>query len=419
MLRLIHTSDWHIGQSLRGHGREREHRAVFADLCRLVVEQAADALIIAGDVFDSQNPSGEALRLLYETLRDLHAARPAMTMVVVAGNHDAAGRLEAPRDLLRAFNVHVVGNVRRQEGLVDSRRHLVPLRDAGGSVAAHVLALSYPTAACLPGLTRLEETGGGESQIVRAVRQLYAEMLDAVRDQVAGCPLIATGHLHVAGGLESEGAERRILVGGQHAVPPDVFPAEIAYVALGHLHRAQDLGGGRVRYSGSLFPLSATELGYAHGVTLVTLDGTRVATEHLPLARPVPFLRLPEQGELRLSELGAALQALVTRLALPPDLAVEQQPFVQVRLAREGLGSGFREEADRLAEALPLRLVEARAAPLAQPAPLVVADPLKPLSDHAAEDLFRLAFAARQQRDPDEAEMAVFHQVQALAAAEG
>ncbi len=94
-------------------------------------------------------------------------------------------------------------------------------------------------------------------------------------------PFVLTGHLHVAGGIESEGAERRILVGGQHAVPPDVFPAEASYVALGHLHKAQAVGRETVRYSGSLIPLSATEIPYAHGVTLVSVDGTSVQSRTL------------------------------------------------------------------------------------------------------------------------------------------
>jgi exonuclease SbcD len=117
---------------------------------------------------------------------------------------------------------------------------------------------------------------------------------------MGGLPFVLTGHLHVAGGIESEGAERRILVGGQHSVPHDVFPAEASYVALGHLHKAQAVGRDTVRYSGSLIPLSATELPYAHGDTLVGLDGTAVLSEHISIDRPVPFVRLPEAGDMRI-----------------------------------------------------------------------------------------------------------------------
>lgn len=290
MIRILHTADWHIGQTLRGFSREHEHRKVFDRLEEIVVERDVDALVIAGDVFDSQNPSGEAQQLFYNTLVRLSRARPQMTTVIVAGNHDAAGRLEAPRPLLEAFNIRVVGNVRRRAASTRPSRHLVPIADSSGTVAAHVLAVSYPTAACLPNLMRLDSEAG--SSVIAGVRSLYAEFVETLRQEIDGLPFVVMGHLHVAGGVESEGAERRILIGGQHAVPHDVFPAEASYVALGHLHKAQAVGRDNVRYSGSLIPLSATEQPYAHGVTLVSLDGARVISEHIPIDRPVPFLSL-------------------------------------------------------------------------------------------------------------------------------
>jgi len=125
------------------------------------------------------------------------------------------------------------------------------------------------------------------------VRSLYGELYQALAPKLADLPFIVVGHLHVRGGIESKGAERRILVGRQHAVPHDVFPADASYVALGHLHKAQSIGSiGVIRYSGSLIPLSATEQPYRHGVTLVTIDGAAVTTEHIEIPRPVPFLSL-------------------------------------------------------------------------------------------------------------------------------
>ena len=410
MIRILHTADWHIGQMLRGFSREHEHRKVFARLEEIVVERDVDTLIIAGDVFDSQNPSGEAQQLFYDTLVRLSRARPRMTTVIVAGNHDAAGRLEAPRPLLEAFNIRVVGNVRRRDGRIEASRHLVPIVDARGAVAAHVLAVSYPTAACLPNLTRLDGEAG--SPVVAGVRSLYAELTETLRLQMDSLPFVATGHLHVAGGIESEGAERRILVGGQHAVPHDVFPPEASYVALGHLHKAQAVGRDTVRYSGSLIPLSATEQPYQHGVTLVSLDGVKTVSEHIPIGRPVAFLRLPEAGDMRLADFGDHLRAL----DLQPDLPIGERPFVQVRLAREGLQPGFREEIDRIAESFPVRIVEARVT--AMPDALneaVIADPLIRLAERDPEDLFKLAFERELGVRPDAAHLDVFHRARAEA----
>jgi len=408
MIRILHSADWHIGHTLRGFSREFEHRKVFDRLEQIVMERDVDALIIAGDVFDSQNPSGEAQQLFYSTLVRLSRAQPRMAVIITAGNHDAAGRLEAPQPLLAAFNIHAVGNVRRRGGKIDATRHLIPISDRSGAVAAYVVAVSYPTAACLPNLTRLEgETG---SPIVAGVRQLYAELVDALRPQMGGLPFILTGHLHVAGGIESEGAERRILVGGQHAVPHNVFAPDAAYVALGHLHKAQSIGRDSIRYSGSLMPMSATEVPYSHGVTLVTIDGPSVLTEHIPIARPVPFLRVPESGDLRVSELADHLKAMNP----DNDLPLHLHPFVQIRLAREGLAPGFRDEVDRIGEEFALRVVDTRVtAATAGKDELKVSDPLIRLAEKNPEDLFRMAFERAHDSAPEPAHLDVFHQVAA------
>ena len=408
MIRVLHTGDWHIGQTLRGYGRQREHALAFAHIERIVIEREVDALVVAGDVFDSQNPSGESQRLFYEVLMRLNRARPDMTIVITAGNHDAAGRLEAPRALLEAIGVHVVGNVRRRDGAVDLSHHLVPLR-RGGEIAAQVLAVSYPTAACLPPLQRMTEGGG--SPIVGAVRTLYEHLFAAAEPRLSGVPLMVTGHLHVAGGLESEGAERRILVGGEHAVPADVFPQAARYVALGHLHKAQRVGRDSVRYSGSLIPLSAAEQPYRHGVTLVTLGAGAAEIEHIEIPRPVPFLRLPASGDMPLADLGDHLAAL----ALAPDLPMDARPYIQVRLAREGLLPGYRAEVDRIAESFPVRVVDVRVTVPPRAAIEIVESEAPPprLSERDPEELFRLAYRAKWDEEPEPAHLDVFHRARA------
>lgn len=410
-MRFIHTADWHIGQTLAGYDRAGEHDAVLAELVAHTARLQPDAFLIAGDVFDHQNPSGASLRIFYETLVALRRAAPKMTIVVTAGNHDAAGRLESARALFATMDIHVVGNVRRMKDGVDARGHLVTLHDAGGKPTANVLAVSYPTAACLPPFASLEIVDG-QSPIVEATRRLYRELADATGAISAGLPLIVMGHLHVAGGTESEGAERRILVGGQHAVGTDVFPPA-AYVALGHLHKSQTLGANRnVRYSGSLLPLSAAELAYSHGYTVVTLENGALSFEHVPLARPVRFERIPARGDLRFADLDASLAAL----APPEGTAVPQRPFVQVNLSREDLPPGYRAEADRLAEAHHIRIVETRVARPPETGHQQISTPGERLVELDPEHLFVRAFERQHGHAPDAKHLDVFH---AIAAASG
>jgi exonuclease SbcD len=414
MLRILHTADWHLGHTLRGYPRDFEQSAVLNSIIDIIQQREVDTLLISGDIFDSQHPSGESQSLFYRTLSRLHAARPTMNTVIIAGNHDAAGRLEAPHPLLESFNIRIAGNVRRADGRIDCSRHLLTLNDPTGAPYLHVLALSYPTAPCLPVISSAE-IEGGESNVIRSVRMLYDELHEALSPRLAGLPYIVMGHLHVRGATESEGAERRILVGGQHAVPPSVFPLGAAYVALGHLHKAQSIGSvGTIRYSGSLIPLSVTEQPYQHGVTLVTIDGTTVRSEHIDIPRPVPFLSLgAASAGIRLSELSDHLRDL----NLSPDIVPHLRPFLHIRLARHGLGSGFREQVERIASAFPVRIVEARPDPLLETLAHVFASTIsqRSLAQITPEEMFLKAFRRATESEPTSAHLEVFHRAYAEA----
>ncbi len=406
MLRILHTADWHLGQTLMGWSREYEHERALAALVEVAVERRIDALIVAGDVFDTQNPSPRAEALFFRTLVALRDRLPGLTVIVAAGNHDPAGRLEAPRPLFAALGIQAIGTVARVEGAIDLDRHLVPLPDASGAVAAHVLVLPYLGPASLPPIDRRSDEPG--SPVVRAVRAFHDAAIAAARARIGAAPLVVTGHLAVGGGIESEGAERRILIGGEHAVPADLFPADLAYVALGHLHRPQAMGRTQVRYAGSLFPLSATERDYEHGVSLVTIDGATVEVEHVTLPRPVPFLRLPTQGGLA----PEAIEAAFTELALAPDLPLEERPFVQLTVRLEAPAPGLKAELDRIAQAFPVRLVghtieRPRAPGLGDALPETAVD----LVDRDPEELFRLAFARRHGVAPEPAHLDAFAEI--------
>ncbi|MEK4033771.1 exonuclease SbcCD subunit D [Methylocystis sp. IM3] len=399
MIRLLHTADWHLGAALQGWSREPEHRAALAQLVALAKARDVDAVIVAGDVFDSLNPSAEAQRLLYDTLRDLRAACPRAAIALLAGNHDPAGRLEAPRALFEMAGVQSIGVVARREGALDAERHLIPIRAASGDIGAYLLALPYPRAADLP-VAGADVVG---SSVVWGVRALYREAAAAARAEIGAAPLVLTGHLHVAGGLESEGAERRILVGGEHAAPPDIFPADAAYVALGHLHRPQSVGRDTIRYSGALIPMSKTEIGYRHGATIVEIDAAGVATaEHVPFERSVPHLRLPAAGALAVSEIEPALSALALDLQTPHDA----RPFLHLAVRVEGPAAGLKSDVDALCEKFPVRLVSLA---VERPqAPDVAAAAPPRLAEREPVDLFREAFEATHRAPPSEAHLRCF-----------
>ncbi len=316
--RVLHTSDWHIGHELFGHGRDAEHD-VFLDwlLDRLRIEDA-DLLLVTGDIYDVANPPIAAMARLYRFLREATTQCPALTIAIIGGNHDSAARINLPSSLLGPSRVHLIGSLPRRDGATDCERLLIPLPGRDGVAVAWLAAVPY----CRPG-----DLGG------LGLPGLYAEVLNAGAEAAGHLPLILTGHLHVSGGDVSEQSERRITVGGEEAEAASLFDGRAAYIALGHLHRPQLIHGETpIRYAGSPFPLSAAERLYRHSVSIVDLGPDGAAIREEPIPRPAAFIAVPADGPLPLSDVEAAIAALELDADLPRGL----QPFLEVSVLVDG-----------------------------------------------------------------------------------
>lgn len=308
-LRLLHTADWHLGHTLHGIDRTHEHERLVEWILDAVVREEIDAVLVAGDVFDAANPPTEAQALWYRFLVEAWRRVPHLQVVVTGGNHDSAARLDATDPFLHAMRrLHVLGGVTRRDGAPDLERLVVPLEDRAGVTRAWVAAVPF---------LRATETGAGtEEAVAEGVRRFYRAVLDvAASRRGPDQALVAMGHLYLTGAQVSELSERRLVVGHASAVSHDVFPSEVAYAALGHLHLAQPVGGREnVRYSGSLLPLSLKERTYTHEVVIVDLDGPRAtAVRSVPLPRFVEILRVPEDRE------AAPVEEVLAELARLPD----------------------------------------------------------------------------------------------------
>ena len=199
-MRLLHTSDWHLGQTLHNFDRAYEHACFLGWLVETIAVEDIDVLLIAGDIFDNANPSAAAHRQLYRFLQQAKARVPHLQVVVIAGNHDSPGRLEAPTPLLEAHGTIVVGNVlRRGDGEIDLERLLVPLHDRDGNTAAWCLAVPFLRPGDLPRLRAAE----GEQPVQDSVRDpyqhgtalLYRQAHALARERAAaGQAIIAMGH---------------------------------------------------------------------------------------------------------------------------------------------------------------------------------------------------------------------------------
>jgi DNA repair protein SbcD/Mre11 len=409
-MRLIHTSDWHLGQLFYEYDRTEEHARFLAWLLDTLEAEAADALLVAGDIFDHANPSASSQKQLYRFLTEARRRQPRLNIVLVAGNHDSPGRLEAPSPLLQEFAITVVGQVTRGPGGVEAQRLCVPLKDASGRVAGWCLAVPFLRSADLPApapaMAVAVAGAGAESPAfvgpvppsgaaayLAGVRQLYQEALAHVLERRGdGQPVVALGHCHVDGGVISGDSERPIVAGGLDALPGDVFDPRLAYVALGHLHRPQPVAGdGRIRYSGAPLPLSFSEIEYQHQVVCVDLDGDRLAD--------VRAVRVPRfAGLLRLPAAPAPVEQVLDMLrgyVFPAGDGL--RPYLEVLVRLDGPEPGLRARVDEAIAGRPVNLARIDTSCDGSGAGREAAEPasLDDLARLAPEDIFRQLYLNR------------------------
>lgn len=354
-MRLLHTSDWHLGQTLHNYERTYEHQCFLDWLLDTIVAEQPDALLIAGDVFDNANPSAAAHKQLYRFLQQAKARAPQLDIVVIAGNHDSPGRLEAPGPLLEAHGTTVIGHIlRNADGEIDLERMVIPLHAKDGSIGAWCLAIPFLRPGDVPRMPATEDENPPDPYL-SGIAMLYAQAFALAQSKLApGQAIVAMGHCHMVDGQASLDSERRIVIGGSEALPAAMFDPSIAYAALGHLHLAQRVGQKEhLRYSGSPLPLSFAEVGYRHQVLRVDLAGgiAREVTA-LPVPRAVDLLRVPPQPA-PLDEALAALEALDL-----PDLPPHVQPFLEVRVLLDAPEPGLRGRIEAAIAGKPVRLAK-------------------------------------------------------------
>jgi exonuclease SbcD len=324
-VRFLHTADWHVGKTLRGRSRMEEYAKALDQVAGIAVEGEVDAVLVAGDVFDSPAPPPEAEKLVYDFLARLLPHRIAC--VVIAGNHDHPKRLGALASLLEGLRIHVRPEVRPpgEGGVVR-----VPSRDGTEEAAIAVLPF-VPERRVVDACTVMD----AEHEWFDTYRRRIEEILAAlVRALPAGSVTIALAHLLVEGARVGTG-ERELHLGEVYGVDPQQLPSTVQYVALGHLHRPQEiLAPAKARYPGSLIELDFGEQDQEKSVVVVD-------------ARP----RRPPGIELVRLTAGRRLRTVEGTLERLRQIAGETgTDYLRVRVKAEGPTPGL---ADRVKELLP------------------------------------------------------------------
>ena len=269
-MRILHTSDWHLGQHFMGKTRQAEHRAWCDWLMQTVQDQQADALIIAGDIFDTGTPPSYAREQYNDFIVQMHGT--GCQLVIVAGNHDSVAMLNESKGLLGKLNTQVIATVGAEPD-----EQVLLLTQRNGDVGAIVCAIPFLRPRDIQRSQAGQSADDKQSDLQQAIAEHYAQLYaraEAKRAELGvKVPIIGTGHLTTVGVSLTESV-REIYVGSLTAFPTDAFPA-FDYLALGHIHRPQKVAGlEHIRYSGSPIALSFDESKQQKELLQIDLDST-------------------------------------------------------------------------------------------------------------------------------------------------
>jgi len=317
-VRILHTSDWHIGRTLYDKRRHREHAAFLEWLHQTIVERKVDVLLVCGDIFDTIAPSNRSLELYYSFLRHI-VDSGCRHVVITGGNHDSPSLLDAPKEELVVCAVPYlrdrdVREVSLQESMEDKSNRLI------AGIASHYQA------------------------VANAAHELRSRM-------EAPVPLVVTGHLFAAGGKTAEGdGVRDLYVGTIARIGADIFPANADYVALGHLHVPQRVGASdTIRYCGSPIPMGFGEARYEKEVVLVDVSNDSL----FPMVQtlPVPCFQQLRRISGTIGDIEAALNGLV---------ALQESVWVEVEYSGTLSASALRQQLDALVENTSVEILRLR-----------------------------------------------------------
>lgn len=291
-MKIIHTSDWHLGQNFFGFDRRPDHEHMIGELTDLIISEKPDALIVAGDIYDTQTPGAAVQKMFVESMVALHKAHPAMTIVCISGNHDSASRHEIHQAPWSALNVYMMGKIDSE----NLQANIIEVQDKGW-----IVAVPYTNERFLDD-------------------SFYGKLQDAVNEKTDGInPVIYVGH---AAMKDCEFTGHDILndrfIGGIECTDIEDIGDAYDYIALGHIHKAQTFRNGRARYCGSPLPVSFDEVrsGYEHGFTIVETAShgatPSIRTKNIECTHPL--VNIPAEGHAGWTEVIEELKAFPSEI---------------------------------------------------------------------------------------------------------
>ncbi len=273
-MKILHISDLHLGKRLYHVDMLEDQLAFFSWLVKLVKKESVNGLLISGDIFDVANPSSESRKIYYEVLVKL--SRLDCKVIITGGNHDSPSVLEAPGELLKEINVHVIGSLPG-----DLNDVIVEIPDQSGKTTLIVAAIPFLRDRDLIKIIENETYEDRLEAIKKGIARVYDKVARLCESRYPGIPGIAMGHLFMLNALMSD-SERDIHIGNLAGIDGSTLPEYFSYFALGHLHKPQDIDkAGKIRYSGTPYPLSFSEKDNNNRVVLLTLNDGKISSESI------------------------------------------------------------------------------------------------------------------------------------------
>lgn len=310
-MKILHTADWHLGKKLHKHELSKDHQLFLDWLINFIQEQNIDLLLISGDVFDLANPPIEARAMYYWFLRQMIQLK--CKIIITGGNHDSAQMLDAPKDILNLLDITVVGG-------------------AINPIENEVIVLENLVVCAVPYLrdADLRQSIEGESGTSRVenvrlgIKKHYDTLAEICQEKYPNLPKIAMGHLYAHGVSTSE-SEREIQIGNEAGIDSDCFSQTFDYVALGHIHRPQIIGGNeRIRYSGSPIPLSFSEKNDQKIVLFLEVSDNKI--------QEIKTIDVPKFRDLK--RISGTLEEVKSKLIAHQNEA-QLQAFLEVEVVEE------------------------------------------------------------------------------------
>lgn len=350
-MKILHTADWHIGQTFHEYDRTYEHTQFLIWLAATIKEKEIDVLIVSGDIFDLSNPSASSQKMFYSFLNSALKAQPGLQIIITAGNHDSAARLESPKPLLESSNIHIVGMIERNlDGSIDYEKLVIPIKDNQGEIKLWCMAIPF---------LRLGEypiVAESKSQYSDGVSALYKQAYEyTLSKKVIGQAILAMGHLHTLDAqISDHDKSERLIMGGVEFIPASVFDENIIYTALGHIHKAQKIGDkGNIHYSGSPLPMSFSEVNYKHQVITFEVIGEGISNiQHIEIPLTIELSRVPSTPK-PLTEVLQALKELPNAIE-----NIEIAPYLEVRVLLDGPEPALRHKIETELEGKNVRLAK-------------------------------------------------------------